>query len=343
MPLRKRATTIQDVARAARVSAATVSRVLSMPEKVAEGTRERVFEAVRETGYTINEAARSLRMRSARTIVAALPHIGNPFYSTIIESVLGAAHARGYAVLVAARLDADPNRWFRDYLMSNRADGLIIFDGSLNTRLLHDIARDAAALPLVAAYDEVPDPQVNSVITDNRAAARRAVEHLISLGHRRIGHIQGPSRNDAPNERLVGYQEAMRAAGLELENDLLVSGNFTLPSGVAAAEELLARYRLPTAVFAANDEMAIGFIARLREAGIECPRDISVVGFDDINVSPYMSPPLTTIQQPREAIGRIATDAVIDIIENLASDAGPLHIVLESELVIRGSTAPPPR
>ena len=135
----------------------------------------------------------------------------------------------------------------------------------------------------------------------------------------------------------------MREAGLEPADDWLMSGNFTIPSGVLAAEELLAHGNLPTAVFAGNDEMAIGFVARLRAAGVECPRDISVVGFDDINVSPYFSPPLTTIRQPREAIGRIATDAVIDIIEGVAPGGGPLHIVLESELVVRASAAPPGR
>src|SRR5690606_33773846 len=121
--------TIHDVARRAEVSSATVSRVLSSPEKVSPKTRERVFEAVRETGYIINEAARSLRRKSARTIVAALPHIGDPFYSTILETVLSSAAARGYAVLVASKLKGDPNRWLSDYLHSNRADGLLIFDG----------------------------------------------------------------------------------------------------------------------------------------------------------------------------------------------------------------------
>jgi LacI family transcriptional regulator, repressor for deo operon, udp, cdd, tsx, nupC, and nupG len=339
MVLTRKPPTIQDVARHANVSAATVSRVLSSPEKVSEAARQRVFEAVRETGYTINQAARSLRLRAARTILIALPDIGNPFYSTILQSVIGAASARGYSVLVAARLGEDPNRWLTDYLVSNRADGLLVFDGSLNTAALHAIAEEGRPLPLIAAYDELPDPQINSVITDNRAAAHRAVRHLIDYGHRRIAHVAGPSRNASPNERWVGFHEAMAAAGLDVRPEWVIQGDYTMPSGVAAAELLAALPERPTAAFVANDEMCIGFISRMRELGIDCPRDISVIGFDDIAVSRHFAPPLTTMHQPREEIGRIATDALIDIIEGTRTDNEPLHVVLTSQLIVRASTA----
>jgi LacI family repressor for deo operon, udp, cdd, tsx, nupC, and nupG len=336
----KKTPTIQDVARHAGVSAATVSRVLSAPERVSEAARARVEDAVHETGYTINQAARSLRMRAARTILAALPNIGNPFYSTILDAVIGKALSRGYSVLVASRLDENPNRWLSNYLLSNRADGLLLFDGSLDTRSLHDLVGDGTPLPLVACYDELPDPQINSVLTDNRQAAMRAVRHLIDLGHRHIGHVTGATRNAFPNERLVGYREAMTAAGLPLRAEWFVTGDYSMDTGVAAARTLLALDELPTAVFCGNDEMSIGFISTLREAGIECPRDISVVGFDDIAVSRHFAPPLTTMRQPREAMGAIATDALIDIIEGTAPTDGPINKVLTAELVIRSSTAP---
>ncbi|MGN6487166.1 MAG: LacI family DNA-binding transcriptional regulator, partial [Devosia sp.] len=133
------------------MSAATVSRVLSSPERVSEATRERVTAAVRDTGYTINQAARSLRLKAARTILMAAPNIGNPFYSTVLDAVIGEASARGYSVLVATRLGDDPNRWLSDYLLSNRADGLLLFDGSLDTFGLHDLSDEGLNLPLVAA------------------------------------------------------------------------------------------------------------------------------------------------------------------------------------------------
>jgi LacI family repressor for deo operon, udp, cdd, tsx, nupC, and nupG len=339
MVLTKKTPTIQDVARHAKVSAATVSRVLSTPERVSEEARARVFEAVKDTGYTINQAARSLRLRAARTILAALPNIGNPFYSTILQAVIGAASARGYSVLVAARLNEDPSRWLRDYLVSNRADGLVVFDGSLNTSALHGMVADGAPLPIVAAYDELPDPQINSVITDNRAAAIRAVQHLIDYGHKRIAHVSGPSRNASPNERFVGFVEAMASAGLEIRPEYMLPGDYTMQRGVEAANQLAALPEPPTAAFLGNDEMAIGFISQMRELGLDCPRDISVMGFDDINVAKHFSPPLTTMRQPREEIGRMATDGVIDIIEGVSGQDRPLHVVLSSPLVVRKSTA----
>lgn len=334
-----KAPTIHDVARRAKVSSATVSRVLSTPEKVSPLTRERVFEAVRQTGYIINEAARTLRRRSTRTIVAALPHIGDPYYSTILETVLITAASRGYAVLVASQLDGSPHSWLSDYLHSNRADGLLIFDGALNTQLLHELIPDAARLPLVAAYDELPDPQLNSVLTDNRAAATRAVQHLIDLGHRRIGHVTGQSRNAAPNERLVGFREAMAQAGLEVRPQWVIPGDYSMEAGLAAGDAIAALSERPTAMFVANDEMAIGFISRLREHGIACPEDISVIGFDDIAISARYVPPLTTMRQPRDQVGRLAIEAVIDIIEGKGDLPLPLHVVLTSELVVRQSTA----
>lgn len=336
----KKTPTIQDVARHAAVSAATVSRVLSAPERVSEAARARVIAAVQDTGYTINQAARSLRMRAARTVLAALPNIGNPFYSTILDAVIRQASSRGYSVLVASRLDADPNRWLSNYLLSNRADGLLLFDGSLDTRALHDLVGDGTPLPLVACYDELPDPQINSVLTDNRLAAMRAVRHLIALGHRDIAHVTGAARNASPNERLVGYRQAMAEAGLPLRPDWIIPGDYTMHAGVAAAKAVAAMEERPTAVFCGNDETTIGFISSLRAAGIECPRDISVIGFDDITVSRHFAPPLTTMRQPREQLGAVATDALIDILEGTAPADKPLHVVLTAELVVRASTAP---
>jgi LacI family repressor for deo operon, udp, cdd, tsx, nupC, and nupG len=339
----KKLPTIQDVARHAKVSAATVSRVLSAPERVSEATRQRVQLAVLETGYTLNQSARSLRLQRAKTILTAMPGIGNPFYSTILDAVVTTATKRGYGVLVAGRLGDDPARWLTDYFHSNRADGLLLFDGFLDTRKLHAIAGERGAMPLVAAYDELPDPQINSVITDNLQAAERAVQHLYNLGHRRIGHIGGPSRNTFPNERLVGFRKAMFEHRLEIRDDWIVPGDYTMASGKAAAEHFLRCREMPTAIFSANDEMAIGLIATLRRSGVECPRDISVMGFDDISVSQNYAPALTTMRQPREEIGRIAAETLINILEDNRATPDPVRVVLKSELIVRESTAAPAR
>jgi LacI family repressor for deo operon, udp, cdd, tsx, nupC, and nupG len=331
--------TIQDVARHAKVSAATVSRVLSTPERVSEATRDRVTSAVFETGYTINQAARSLRLQKARTILTAMPGIGNPFYSTVLDAVVTEAASRGYGVLVTGRLGDDPARWLSDYFRSNRADGLLLFDGFLDTRRLHIIAGQGSMLPLVAAYDELPDPQINSVITDNLQAAERAVQHLYDYGHRKIGHIGGPSRNTFPNERLVGFRKAMFERRLAVREDWIVPGNYTMESGKAAAQHFVSLEERPTAVFSANDEMAIGLIAEFRRHGIDCPRDVSVIGFDDISIAQNYFPALTTMRQPREQIGRIATETLVNILEGNSTGADPVRVVLKSELVVRESTA----
>ena len=341
MDFTKKIPTIQDVARHAKVSAATVSRVLSSPERVSESTRDRVTSAVRETGYTINQAARTLRMQRARTILTAMPGIGNPFYSTILEAVVTTATARGYGVLVTGRLGDDPARWLSEYYQSNRADGLLLFDGFLDTRKLHAITGANTQMPIVAAYDELPDPQINSVITDNLQAAERAVEHLYELGHRRIGHISGPSRNTFPNERLVGFRKAMFEHRLELREDWIVPGDYSMQSGRAAADRFLRLPELPTAIFSGNDEMAIGLISSLRNNGIDCPRDISVMGFDDITVSENYAPALTTMRQPREQIGRIAAETLINILEGNTLSAEPVRVLLQSQLIVRDSTAAP--
>lgn len=338
MDVPRKIPTIQDVARAAKVSAATVSRVLSNPERVSEHTRARVHAAVEATGYTINQAARTLRMQRAKTILMAMPGIGNPFYSTVLEGAVSVATARGYGLLVTGRIGDDPTRWLLEYYVSNRADGLLLFDDSLVTETLHVVAADERHMPLVAGYDQRPDPRLNSVITDNRLAAERAVHHLADYGHRRIGHVGGPNPGGLPHERQVGFRNAVANLGLEMREDWIFTGDYTMRGGHRAAQHFIGLSDRPTAIFSANDEMAIGLIAEFRAAGIECPRDVSVIGFDDITVSEHYAPALTTMRQPREQLGRVAMETLIDILEGRGG-ADPVHVVLPSDLVVRQSTA----
>lgn len=341
MSLTEKPPTIQDVARHAQVSAATVSRVLTSPERVSEKTRERVHEAVRETGYSVNQAARSLRLKSSRTLLVAAPHIGNPFYSVILDAVIDEAQKRRYGVLVATSIGDDPDRWMADYLLSTRADGLLLFHGGIDPDRLHRFAdREGTRLPIVASYDEPPAPLVTSVIVDNRAAAMRAVRYLHDLGHRNIGHVAGSTRNNTPNERKLGFEQAMSALQLAVRPEWLIAGDYTHEAGIIAARQLLTLESRPTAIFAGNDECAFGLIHGLHQGGVECPRDISVIGFDDVGQAAIYRPTLTTMRQPREELGRVATRRLIDIIEGRESPADPVHVVLRAELVVRESTGP---
>ncbi len=334
--------TIQDVARFAKVSAATVSRVLSSPERVSEATRERVTEAVRATGYTINQAARSLRMRATRTILIAVPNMGNPYYSTILDAVVSEAAPRGYGVLVANRLGENPTEWLRDYFFSNRADGLLLFDASLDEEELSHLPLVHGRLPLVVVCDEVLAPRFNMVTTDNAAASRRAVRHLVDLGHRRIGNVRGRQVKALTNERWLGFQQEMHAAGLAIREDWIFQGDHSIDSGYEAGRRFAGMRDRPTAVFAANDEMAIGFISAIQAFGLRCPDDVSVIGFDDITMARHYTPPLTTMRQPRDQLGRRSTEALLDILEGVPLDSEPFRLVLTCELVVRASTAPPP-
>ncbi|MDP1730139.1 MAG: LacI family DNA-binding transcriptional regulator [Devosia sp.] len=339
MVLARKTPTIQDVARFAKVSAATVSRVLSSPERVSASARERVTEAVRATGYTINQAARSLRMRAAKTILIALPNIGNPFYSTILDAVVNEASSRGYGVLVANRLGENPTEWLRDYFFSNRADGLLLFDASLDTEELSNLPLVRNTLPLVVVCDELLDPRFHTVTTDNFEASRRAVRHLYELGHTRIGHVRGRLVKNLANQRWLGFQAEIQAGGGEFRPDWIFQGDHSMPSGYAAGQQFARLSDRPTAIFASNDETAIGFISAIREHGLDCPRHVSIIGFDDIAVARHYAPPLTTMRQPREQIGRVATEALIDILEGTPFEHDLLRIVLNSELIVRSSTA----
>jgi LacI family repressor for deo operon, udp, cdd, tsx, nupC, and nupG len=332
--------TIQDVARSAKVSTATVSRALSNPDRVSEGTRARVSEAIRATGYTLNQAARSLRQRSSRTILVALPDIRNTFFSSILDAVEREATNRGYGMLVANLFLANrPAQRLQDYMLSNRADGLLLLDGSLDLAMLQSLVAPPHSVPLVVACEEIPNSGFHMVLTDNLQAAERATRHLIDLGHKRIGHLLGPDQNVVARDRLAGFTRAISQAGLPLRQSWLLRGNFQLESGFAAASQFMSLEERPTAVFAANDESAIGFLSGLRQYGVECPRDISVVGFDDLAVAAHYAPPLTTMRQPRELLGRMAAEALIDLLEDVEQQRGRLRIVLNSDLIVRESTA----
>lgn len=342
MVFSKKAPTIQDVARFAEVSAATVSRALSRPETVSLHTRERISEAVRLTGYTLNQLARSLRQRTARTILVALPDIRNTFFSSILDAIEREACRRGYGVLVVNRLAGeDAEQRLHDYFLSNRADGLLLLDGSVELSQLLMLSGEPAHVPLVMACETVAGAPFHTVTTDNAYAALVATRHLIGLGHTRIGHIRGPEHNGLTLARESGFRDALAASGLTLRPEWMLAGGFEMERGLAAADRFMALAERPSALFVANDEAAIGFLSGLRRYGLQCPRDVSVVGFDDLAVAAHFWPPLTTMRQPCAAVGRLAAEALIDLIEGQPPNRVPRHTVLSSDLVVRGSTAPP--
>ncbi|MDP3897338.1 MAG: LacI family DNA-binding transcriptional regulator [Mesorhizobium sp.] len=333
--------TIQDVARAAQVSTATVSRALSFPERVSETTRMRVFDAVEQTGYSVNQTARNLRRKTTGAIVVLVPNIGNPFFSRILAGIESAASQAGYTVLICDTLQPRAGEdMLLEYMRNNRADGLIILDGSLPSRLFESGAQGRRRPPTVFACEWREATGLPSVRFDNVGGARLAVGHLAALGHEQIGHVLGPPGNVLTEARRAGYLTAMSERGLAVRSEWILNGDFSLDAGVLAARRWLALPARPTAMFLANDEMACGFISELHRSGVEVPRDVSVVGFDDIDIAERFIPTLTTIRQPRTEIGVAAfaeLHACIQDREKGMPRTGEVRL-LPAELIVREST-----
>ena len=326
--------TISDVARQAGISTATVSRTLATPEKVTARTRAIVMEAVRKIGYVPNLAARNLRTNRTRTILAVLPDLGNVFFSRVLRGISDTLVAQGYSLIIAdTRNNAAREAQYAEFVLAGRVDGVLL----LNGRSILPSRKGAPAVPTVSLCERIPDAPFPHVETENRESARAMTGYLASLGHRSIGYLRGPATNVLEHERFAGYKDALRAARLKYDPALVTCGDFTLESGEAAAALYLSRPALPDAIFACNDEMAMGLIRGLSAAGVAVPRDVSVAGFDDIEFAEAYNPPITTVRQARREIGEQAAMLLLKLIDGEL--AAKREIRLAAELVIRKSTA----
>jgi len=289
---------IRDVAKAAGVSTATVSRALSNPELLTERTRNAVFEAVRKTGYRVNQAARNLRKQQSGAVLVLVPDLSNPFFSTILSGINSKMTASEYSVLVADSSVPDPDTPLSSYFLNARVDGMISLDGALTQEELNGFGTNSANR-IVFACEWVHNAEFASVRSDNMHGARMAIQHLHALGHRNIGYVSGPSQNVLTQVRLRGVLEEM-----------------------------------------ASLTMAFGLISGLREHGIRVPDDISVMGFDDIELAEHFIPALTTIKQDRHMLGKRAADHLLARLSQEKQPLAPLIELVEVELVNRASTRP---
>ncbi|WP_241523944.1 LacI family DNA-binding transcriptional regulator [Oceaniglobus indicus] len=328
---------IKDIARLAGVSTATVSRTLSQPGMVSTSTRDAVMQAVRATGYRVNHTARNLRRQRTGSIVALVPRLANPFFSQILSGMAGVFSAAGYGLLVAdTEVAPDPARQLSHYIHSGIADGLVLLDARLPRG---DLCNRVAGPPVVLACEWMDD-DLPSITVDNVEGAAVAVRHFWQTGHRRIGHITGPAGNVLTESRLHGVRATLATLGSALRDDWTFPGDFGLESGARAAAEWLALKDRPTAVFCSSDEMACGFIGAVQRAGLRVPDAVSVIGFDDIEVSAHLTPGLTSVRQPRTRIGREAGEVMLSMIAAQSLTAPSRRIPLE--LIRRASVAPPP-
>ncbi len=331
----KRIATIQDVARVAGVSTATVSRTLSKPSVVAQSTRDAVLSAVAETGYRVNSTASNLRRQRKGSAIALVPNLANPFFSQILAGMSAILTPARLGLLVAdTQTGTDPDERFAHFLQSGQADGLVVFDGSLSPTAL-----DVPGRPPVIMACEWMAGDLPSVRVDNALGASMAVAHLAEQGHRNIGHVTGPRGNVLTETRRDGFCRAMAEQGLALRPEWIFDGDFSMDSGAAAGRRWLKLASRPSAVFFASDEMAVGFMGAVQHAGVRVPDDLSIVGFDNIDVVAHLTPALTTIRQPRTIIGMRAAELLVEMIE-AGSLTGPSEVI-EMEFISRKSVAPP--
>ncbi len=329
---------IADVARMAGVSSATVSRTLANPGIVTESTRTRVMAAVRKSGYTPNIAARNLRARKSLMALVVVPNIANPFFAEVLRGIDATLSASGYGLIIA-NLDGSTDKEARyvDLAAAGQVDGVLLLCGHVPKGANRSL--DDANVPIVAVCEVIPGAAIPQVEVDNRAASRDAVRHLVDLGHRRIGYLSGPPGNVLDKARRAGFLDVLGSS----RPAAIWEGDFTFAAGVRAAKDLIGMpaSRRPTAVFAANDEMAIGFLKTVHAAGLKVPGDISIVGFDAIEYAEYCEPTLTTVYQPRLEIGMRAAEQLVHLMT--APGIGSSNIIrLETKLLVRGSTGAVP-
>ena len=329
---------IRAVAELAGVSVATVSRALQQPDLVSAKTRTKVLAAVEAVGYKPNLMAVKFRSGKTHNLVVLVPTVANVFFARVISGMQQAAAEKGYSLLLAnTQGDQEIEASYAKMVQTSQADGLIQLRAHNPFGELPD---DDSMLPMVNACEVLDQQRFPTVMLDNRAAARRMTEHLIELGHRRIAMVKGPQRSPLTRDRLAGYQDALTAAGIAFDEQLLSPGNFSLQSGHKAAATLLALPQPPTAIFCENDEMAIGVVQCIKQSGLRIPQDISVAGFDDISFAAYCDPPLSTIAQPAEEFGSTAVNLLVDILQGRLTKAP--KVILPFELVLRASTGPAP-
>jgi LacI family transcriptional regulator len=334
--------TIREIASAAGVSIATVSRVLNERPGVADETRSAVLRVVRDRGFSANRSARALSGGRTGLIGVMLPMVEASYFSSIVAGAAEALYEQDMRMVLCPTLHHHEREvTLLDRLMHGTTDGAVLMLPEESNSELKVLRRKGYAFVIVDPR-VAPDEGIPAVSAANASGARAATEHLLALGHRRIGAITGPRQYLASSERLTGFHAAMSGAGVQPDSALILDSSFGIEGGALAATELLDHADPPTAIFAFNDNTAIGALRVARERGLRVPEDLSVVGFDDSEQSAIVSPSLTTVRQPLAEMGRMAVSLLARVLENQRLEA--LHVELQTRLVVRESTGPvPPR
>ena len=326
---------IREVAKKAGVSVATVSRVLNHPESVSPKTTEQVLMVIKELQFTPNGLARSLALSRSNTIALLVPNILNPLYPQIAKGVEDVTHQKGYNILLCNTEDSHIREAeYIDMLLEKRVDGFILTASQLPHEELKKISE--AKIPLVL-IDNNENHQENIVYTDYILGGYLATQHLIEIGYKKIAHITGPLRLKENNDKYLGYLKALGENDIAPIEQLVINGDNEVEGGYIAAKKLISLPNPPDAIFAANDLMAIGAIDAIKAEGYKIPKDIAVVGFDDIRMASLIEPKLTTVSQPVYKMGLIAARILFDCIENNDDINYQQKIYIQPKLMVRKS------
>ena len=331
--------TRDDVARQAGVSPSTVSYVINNgPRSVSEATKEKVFQAIQDLGYRPNAVARNLRRQKTSTLGLIIPDIINPYFAQVAQGIEAVAFERDYTVVFChTKYNLEQELKYLDHLYEERAAGVLWVPATGEIEPAQRLLD--YGLPTVLIDRVLDGIELPAVVADNYRGGYIATEHLLSLGHRRIGCIARPVRLSHSRERIRGYQAALKDAGIDFDERLMAPGGYRLENGYEAIQYLLSLDEPPTAVFTYNDIMAIGAIRALRERGLNVPQDFSVVGYDDIPNAAYTCPALTTVRQAKYDMGAKGIELLLKIMDGEVVDPQTKERV-DVELVVRESTGP---
>ena len=329
--------TMKQVAEKARVSTTTVSHVINNTRVVSEDARERVLSVIQELRYIPSAVARSLKNDRTHTLGMMIPNNSNPYFAEIIQGIEDASFQLGYNIILCNSYD-DPKKQaaYIRVLMEKRIDGLILVSSGSDEELTQLLADEA--IPKVLVDREVSGVAADFIEADHEQGGYDATKYLLQLGHRRIACVAGPDTLLTSGGRVDGYRKALAEAGIGFRRDYLIHSDFTSHGGFNAFQQLLALPEKPTAIFASNDLMAIGGICAANEAGVRIPQDLSVIGYDDIALASFSTPPLTTIAQPKHAIGEMTAQILANRIAH--PEQALRRELLKSTLVVRQSTGP---
>jgi len=330
--------TLAQVAREAGVSSSTVSRILNGTAQVSPEKRQAVERALAQLNYKPNVLARGLASGKTMSIGVLTQDISSPFYGDMLRGVEQGLAGSGYLPIFAdGHWRPEEETVAIDVLLGRKVDALIVLGGAVSESRLAQVSQ---ALPLIVFGRSIDGMEDRCLRLDNERAAYEVTRHLIEFGHRRVAHIAGPSAHRDARDRRAGYEAALREAGLDVVPELVLEGDFLEPSGFLAATRLLEGREVFTAIFAANDQMAYGARLALHRKGVRVPDDISLVGFDDLPLSTYTTPPLTTVRQPTFQLGVTVAKAILRMLDGLSPDLPtvvPQLVLRESTVMLRSA------